>query len=69
MAFFKNENPQLQITIAKLTVNESPITATRAFVSGSHKVTTVSAATAKTDPSEENAAAVIGLFLDKPVSI
>lgn len=41
----------------------SPTTATSAFVSGFHNVTTVSAAIAKTEPSPENVAAVIGLFL------
>lgn len=47
------------------TVRVSPITATRIFCSGSHNVMTVSAATAKTEPSAENAAAVIDFFLLK----
>jgi hypothetical protein len=36
---------------------------TSALLSGSHNVMTHSAATARTDPSPEKAAAVIGFFL------
>ena len=49
--------------ILRITESVSPITATRIFVSGSHSVTTLSAATARTYPSAEKAAAVIGFFL------
>lgn len=48
----------------RITSRLSPITATRTFISGSHNVITVSAATARTDPSAENAAAVKGFFLE-----
>jgi hypothetical protein len=41
----------------------SAITPTSALLSGSHNVMTLSAATARTDPSPEKAAAVIGFFL------
>ena len=47
----------------RITVSVSPITATRIFLSASHNVITVSAATARTEPSEENVAAVIDFFL------
>jgi hypothetical protein len=49
--------------IKQITEKVSPITATRTFFLGSHNVITVSAATARTEPSDENAAAVIGFFL------
>uniref|UniRef100_A0A0A9CEK7 Uncharacterized protein n=1 Tax=Arundo donax TaxID=35708 RepID=A0A0A9CEK7_ARUDO len=46
--------------------NASAMTPTSALLSGSHNVMTVSAATARTDPSAEKAAAVIGFFLYEP---
>ena len=49
--------------VQKLTSILSPITATRKFLSGSHNVMTFSAATARTEPSIENVAAVIGFCL------
>lgn len=50
----------------RITSRLSPMTATSTFFSGSHNVITVSAATARTDPSAENAAAVKGFFLEGP---
>jgi tetrahydromethanopterin S-methyltransferase subunit H len=46
-----------------LTDGDSPTTAMSSFLSGSHNVITVSAATASTEPSAEKAAALIALFL------
>jgi hypothetical protein len=46
-----------------LTERESPMTATRTLLNGSHKVITVSAATARTDPSPLNDAAVMDVPL------
>lgn len=43
----------------------SPSTAKRTFLYGFHNVIRVSAATARTEPSPENAAAVIGFFLQQ----
>lgn len=54
-----------RLEFKQVTVGVSPTTAMSSFLSGSHNVITVSAATASTEPSAEKAAALIALFLQK----
>lgn len=60
----KRTNTQIDmIKVQKITDGVSPTTAMSSFLSWSHNVITVSAATASTEPSAEKAAALIALFL------